>query len=66
MKPGMTRRSIPLIDQCGQIFELANVTLHCVLRKGHQGPHRATLNQSREHISDARNFEREDEEVTLP
>jgi hypothetical protein len=37
-------KEIPLIDQCGEIFDLGTVSLRCVLRAGHKGSHRASLN----------------------
>lgn len=53
-----------VIEQCGQIFEVGNVTLRCVLRAGHNGPHRATLNRQSEKVRTS--TELEEEEVTLP
>ena len=62
----MIESKVPLVDQCGQVFELADIILRCVLRRGHRGAHRATISDRRERLSDPWNHEREEEEVTLP
>lgn len=51
------------MEQCGQTFELAGLTMRCVLKVRHAGPHRASL--SRPKPPESREDEHE-EEVTLP
>lgn len=53
-----------LIDQCGEIFKLGEHPFRCVLRSGHKGSHRSTLNPDMKTLRDPR--EQEEEEVTLP
>ena len=55
-----------LIDQCGELFRLGDHTFRCVLKIGHKGPHRATLNPAlRKRDMEEDRIERS-EEVTLP
>jgi hypothetical protein len=59
-----------LIDQCGENFRIAQIIVTCVLRMGHKGPHRGTIDpvisadQLRDRTRDLK--EQESEEVTLP
>ena len=55
-----------IIDQCGELFKLGDHTFRCVLKIGHKGPHRATVNPGlrRRDIEEERI--EQSEEVTLP
>jgi hypothetical protein len=57
-----------IIDQCGELFLLGDLTFRCVLKIGHKGQHRATLHpiHRRKDIEDQRLPAEEAEEVTLP